>query len=253
MMLEQNVYVDELQLISPGEIKKAALCLALFFDQSDYDKLIRHLHFQEHNYFNTLTFQKKIRSYLLGRFVAKQAVASLTGQITLSKILIQAGIFNQPIVVCNKQNIQVSITHCGDCALAVAFPEAYPLGVDLERIDSSNIEVLEYQMSTMEKKQISCLPLSRAAGATLIWTAKEALSKVLKTGLMTPFEVFEIEKFKHLADNCVAGYYKLFPQYKVVSFIVKGHICSIVYPAVTKKYFDIDALKERPGIYSFIE
>jgi len=53
MMLEQNVYVDELQLISLGEIKKATLCLALFVGQSNYDKLIRHLHFQEHKYFNT--------------------------------------------------------------------------------------------------------------------------------------------------------------------------------------------------------
>ena len=127
-----------------------------------------------------------------------------------------------------------------------------PLGVDLEKIDSGNIEVLENQMSTMEKK-ISLLPLPRAARVTLIWTAKEALSKVLKTGLITPLEVFEIEKFEHLASNCVAGYYKFFPQYKVVSFIVKGYICSIVYPAVTKKCFDIDVLKEGLSMYSFME
>lgn len=244
MILEPNVYMDELQLISPGEIKKATLCFAFFLHEADYDRLIRYLHFQERQYFNTLIFPKKIRNYLLGRYVAKQAVAYLTGQINLANIMIRSGIFNQPIVTGNKQNIQVSITHCGNCALALAFPEEYPLGVDLEKIDPGNIEVLEKQMSAIEQKQISFLPLSRAAGATLIWTAKEALAKVLKTGLITPLEVFEIEKIERLANNCIAGYYALFPQYKVISFIVNGYSCSIVYPAATKKHFAIDALKE---------
>jgi 4'-phosphopantetheinyl transferase len=252
MMLERNVYIDELQLISPGEIKKATLCFAFSLYELDNDRLIRHLHFQEREYFNTLIFPKKIRNYLLGRFVAKRAVADLTGEINLSNIMIQSGIFNQPIVICNKQNIQVSITHCGNCALALAFPEAYPLGVDLEKIDPGNSEVLEKQMSTVEKQQISVLPFSRAARATLIWTAKEALSKVLKTGLITPLEVFEIEKIECLKNNYIAGYYKSFPQYKVISFIVNGYSCSIAYPAVTKKHFAIDALKEGLGMYFFL-
>lgn len=249
IMLKQNVYIDELQLMSSGEIKKASLCFAFFLSESDYDRLVQNLHIQERNYFNTLIFQKRRRSYLLGRFVAKQAVAKLTGQTNLASIIIQPGIFNQPIVVCNEQNIQVSITHCGNCALAIAFPEAYPLGVDLEKIDYGNIEVLEKQMSPVEKKQISFLPFSRAAKATLIWTAKEALSKVLKTGLITPLEVFEIEKIERLENNYIVSSYKFFPQYKAISFTVNCYICSIVYPAVTKKTFAIDALKEGLCMY----
>lgn len=251
MIINKNVYLDELQLISPGEIKKATLCLAFFRYKSEYDRLIRYLHFQECKYFNTLNFQKKIRHYLLGRFAAKQAVADLTGQINLSDIIIQSGIFNQPIATADKQNIQVSITHCGNCALALAFPEAYPTGVDLEKIESVNAEVLEEHMSTLEKEQTNFLPFSRAANFTLIWTAKEALAKILKTGLTTPLEVFEIEKIECPESNCVLGYYRLFPQYKAISFIVGCYSCSIVYPAVTKDFFNIDALKERLSICSF--
>lgn len=252
MILEQNVYLDELQLSSLEEIKKATLCFVFFLHEAEYDKLVRHLNFQERQYFNTLNFPKKIKTYLLGRFAAKKAVTSLTGQINLSEIMIQSGIFNQPIVVCNKQNIQVSITHCDSCALALAFPEAYPMAVDLEKIDSGNIEVLEKHMSTLEKKQIRVLPFSRAAKTTLIWTAKEALSKVLKTGLTTPLEVFELEKIEYLENNCIAGCYKLFPQYKVMSFIVNGYSCSIVYPAITKKYFNLDKLKQGLNMYFFM-
>lgn len=242
-MLKRSVYFDELSLIRSDKIFKATLCCCFFSRIIDYEGLVQYLHTKERNYYNTLKFKKRIRSYLLGRYVAKQAVAVLTGEDDLTNILIESGIFTQPIVVSNKQNVQVSITHCDDFGAALAFPEAHPLGIDLEKISPNKRDVLERQITEDEKKLISSSTFSYEAGLTLLWTAKEALSKVLKTGLMTPFKVFEISKIE-IHDNYAMCYYKNFTQYKVISFTIYKYMCSMVHPLKTRIQFDIYSFKE---------
>jgi 4'-phosphopantetheinyl transferase len=95
-------------------------------------------------------------------------------------IFIQAGIFQQPVVVSGKHNLQVSITHCDDFGAALAFPETDPMGIDIERIGPAQRAALERQMTEAEKERMNFLPVAYDMGITLLWTAKEALSKVLK-------------------------------------------------------------------------
>lgn len=242
-MQKHSVYIGELSLIRPDNIFKATLCCCFFSHVMDCEWLVQYLHTKERNYYNALKFEKRIRSYLLGRFVAKQAVAALTGEEDLTNIFIQSGIFTQPIVVSNKQNIQVSITHCDNFGAALAFPEAHPMGIDFQKISHDKRDVLERQISEAEKEQISSSSFSYVAGLTLLWTAKEALSKVLKTGLMTPFKVFEISKIEIHNDYAMC-YYKNFTQYKVISFIIHKYMCSMVYPLKTRIQFNIYSLKE---------
>lgn len=239
-----TVYLEELDLIRPENTYKAALCCFFYPPNADYRELIQYLHFQERNYYHKLRFEKRIRTYLMGRFVAKHAVASLTGEANLTNIIIQSGIFTQPVVAPNQGNIQVSITHCDPLGAALAFPEAHPMGIDLEKISFNKKEVLESQITETEKARISDWPFSYVTGLTLLWTAKEALSKTLKTGLMTPFEIFEISKAE-VYENHIICYYKNFAQYKVISFTIGGYMCSIVHPLKTGIHFDLNSLKRR--------
>lgn len=241
-MKNRIIYIDELSLIRPENIFKAILCCS---GRIDYEGLIPHLHPQERDYFETLKFEKRIKRYLMGRYVAKQAVSALTGEKDLSNILIQSGIFTQPIVVSNQQNIQVSITHSDNFAAALAFPEVHPMGIDLEKINLNQNEVLESQMTEAEKERIRFLSFSYSYETllTLLWTAKEALSKALKTGLMTPFQVFEISKIE-FRDDYIMSYYINFAQYKVISFIISNYVCSIVHPLKSYLHLDIKSIKE---------
>jgi 4'-phosphopantetheinyl transferase len=249
-MQKHYIYINRLDLVRPEETFKAALCFGFFIQMTDYEATIPYLHARERDYYNTLKFEKRIKSYLMGRFVAKQAVAALSGENNLSDIFIQPGIFTQPIVVSNQRNIQVSITHCDDFGAALAFPEAHPMGIDIEKIQLKNREALERQITESEKERINCLPASYNTGLTLLWTVKEALSKVLKTGLMTPFEVFEISKIE-LYDNYQISYFKNFAQYKAISFTIgNNYLCSMVHPFKTKLDFDIEALRVN---FDFIE
>ena len=246
-MQNSNVYINEIDLIRPGNTCKVTLCCCFFSCMTDYESLIQYLHSQERNYYNTLQFEKRIRSYLLGRFAAKKAVAALTSEENLTNIFIQAGIFQQPVVVSGKHNLQVSITHCDDFGAALAFPETHPMGIDIEVIDPAQRAILERQMTEAEKEKIIFLPVAYDMGITLLWTAKEALSKALKTGLMTPFEVFEISKIE-FRENYAICYYKNFTQYKVTAFTLGSYVCSIVHPLKSELHLDIEPLK---GTFSF--
>lgn len=243
------IYINKLEAIRPDNKFKVTLCFCHFSSKKVYDGVIEHLHIQERTYYHTLKFDRRIRSYLLGRFVAKQAVSALTGEKRLTNIHIQSGIFTQPIVVSDQKNIQVSITHCDDFGAAIAFPEAHPMGIDIEKCDPNKIDAFTSQMTQAEVKLLHSLKFSDETGCTLLWTAKEALSKILKTGLMTPFEVFEISKVE-ITNDSILCYYKNFAQYKVTAFRVADYICSIAYPLKTKLSFDSKMLKEK---FSFIE
>jgi len=243
-MYERSVYTDKLHLVRPEAIYNANLCLCSIPSVNNYAKLACYLHPEEQKYYSTLVFERRIRSYLFGRYVAKKAVADFSGEENLNEICIQSGIFTQPVVVSGKGNVQVSISHCNNLAAALAFPEVHPLAIDIEQIDHDKHGALQSQLSLAEQGLAkSCLP-SYENALTLLWTAKEALSKVLKTGLMTPFLLFEISKIER-HEHYVECLYRNFAQYKSFSFFAGDCICSIVHPMKTEIRFDRNELFER--------
>jgi 4'-phosphopantetheinyl transferase len=194
-------------LIRPAESFKAVLSLCYFSTFANYKEIVSLLHPQEWEYYKSLKFEKRIKSYLIGRLAAKKAVSSLVGDKNLAKILIQAGIFTQPVTTYEeKQNIQVSISHRDDFSAAIAFPEAHPMGIDIERIIAEKNAVIERETTESEINLITTLPFSHEVMLTLLWTAKEALSKVLRTGLMTPFKIYEVDQIEVQRDYLLCFY-----------------------------------------------
>ncbi len=243
-MINRNIYAEELTLIRPEESFKACLCLCEFTTFANYKELAGFLHPQERKYYETLKFEKRIKSYLFGRFAAKKAIATLIRDDNLTKTLIQAGIFNQPITTYeDKQNIQVSISHCDNFGAAIAFPEVHPMGIDIERINIEQNEAIERETTESEIKLIKELHFPYEKMLTILWTVKEALSKVLKTGLMTPFKIYEIDKIE-IRHNYLLSFYKNFAQYKAISFIIDDYICSITYPIKTELNINIHSINE---------
>ncbi|MEW9701801.1 4'-phosphopantetheinyl transferase superfamily protein [Paenibacillus sp. SI8] len=249
MAPEGQCFINEILLTRPEHIYKASICCCYVKNMAEFERIIPYLHIEERNYFDTLKFEKRIRSFLLGRFAAKQAVAALTGEEKLEYIHIQAGIFDQPILSSTTRNTQVSITHCNDYGAAIAFPEAHPMGIDFEKIDDKKRSAFESQITLAEKENINALPISLDTALTLLWSAKEALSKVLKTGLTTSFKVFEVSKIELYDDHFIC-FYKNFKQYKAIAFTVGSHICAIACPLKTEMNLDICSFK---GKFTSIE
>jgi len=195
------------------------------------------LHPIEQAYFNNLQFTKRQHSYLLGRYCAKQAILMCATLGSPNEILIEKGIFEQPITYhpC-LINTQVSISHCDRLGIALAFPEACPMAIDIETIELDKHETFISQLTTHEKKLKNAF--SSNIPPEMFWTMKEALSKALKCGLTTPFELLEVECISMDGALFVARF-KNFSQYLAISFFISKNVCSIVYPKNVQLEIDL--------------
>lgn len=222
---------------SPVDRFETFLCFCEFSEINAYQATTQIFHPREKKYYDGL-FSKRARSYQIGRYVAKRAVAALTGEKEFRNILVEQGIFDQPVVTCRvRSNVQVSITHCDGLGAAIAFWENYPMGIDIERINLEHSNLLEGQLTEQEKELIKTLPYPYQAALTIFWTSKEALSKVLRTGLTTPLYIYEVSKVE-VYHKFIISYYLNFTQYLTVSFVSEPYVCSLTFPKNIKIDFE---------------
>lgn len=194
-------------------------------------------HLEERKRFETYQFPERRKSYIMGRYAAKKAIVKAVNDssIFLEEIWISEGIFHFPVVVNPKvQNLRVSISHSGSYAAAIAFPEQHPMAIDIEMLDrfrdKEKIEAIRTQMTSHDLSLLEVYPQQTNEILGLLWTAKEALSKVLMTGLMTSFTLYEINSINYNSSYFISSFTH-FPQYKAITFFVHNSvICTIVIP-----------------------
>ena len=188
------------------------------------------LHPKEIEYFKNLKFDKRKSSYLLGRIAAKNALCALVGVRNIKSYFIDFGVFHFPVIKSiSNQNLQVSISHCDNIGIAIAFPEDHPLGIDIEKVDVGKIEAIKSQFSSEEIRLISESKLPVSIGYVTMWTVKEALSKIYKTGLTINFKMLEIKSLEKMELNYRCTVLHSI-QYKAISCYSGDYICSIVLP-----------------------
>lgn len=238
-----QMYTDYFTLKSLGETFPVYInfCMTNSFQENQIIESI--LHDDEMEYFKSLKYERRINSFLLGRYASKKAVSALIGEKNLKKISIKNGVFNQPVIVCESRNkVHVSITHCGDLGAAVAFSDLLLIGIDIESIGSCKKETFERVLTQNEKTLVHKIPYSYEEFLAMVWTIKESLSKVLKTGLTIPFSVLEVVDIEIYNEYCIS-IFKNFTQYKCISFAIRSFICSITFPKNMEILMDINGMK----------
>ncbi len=180
----------------------------------------------------TFDHARRRTSYLLGRYAAKLALMRVTGITDGRAIDVVAGCFQQPIVVAPLDvPVGVSISHSATGACAVAFPDGHPMGIDVEEIVPDRVTTMRTQFAAGERDVIArCGDEMKLSAA--VWTAKEALSKVLRCGLTVPFELLEVDGLT-CADEEVSGVFRHFAQYRFQSWIRGPAVVSLVLPRRT--------------------
>lgn len=220
------------------ELKRASQCFVAAFglikqELSDLMQNVSLLHPQEIKYAQNLEFDRRKSSYLLGRVAAKKALTVFVGNENIKSYFIDFGIFNFPVIKSFlNHNLQISISHCDNIGFAVVFPEEHPLGIDIEKIDADKIDTIRCQLSFEEINLISINKVSPLIGYTMIWTAKEALSKIYKTGLTVNLELFAISSLEKFGSVYECNFLHSI-QYKAISYYSGGYVCSIVLPKNT--------------------
>lgn len=234
------------QIIRPeGKYLESNICFFAHNNVIDfYEMNPGILNIKEKIYFDNLDFEKRKKSYLLGRFAAKTSVSQLLEIDYMDEFLIDKGIMGHPVLLClNNQNIQVSITHCDDLGCAIAYPFAHPIALDIEPIKEDIDEMKECFMTNDEFDLVHKLNCTNTEKMSMIWTAKEALSKLLKTGLTTSFDTYEIAKCE-ISDGYWTCWFQRFTQYKAINFYAQGHAFSFAFPKKSELVIDIKQLKK---------
>lgn len=146
---------------------------------------------EERQKFGVLKTDKRRHDWLLGRWTAKrllQAVIHARHGVTLplNRVNILPDADGAPLVSINEYApFTLSISHSkGTAFCGVIECEAWPLGVDIERIEPhSEVFVADY-FTTAEVDRInSSPPRTHDVLVTAIWCAKEAVLKALRVGL----------------------------------------------------------------------
>ncbi len=202
-----------------------------------------YLHAEELAYFQGLVFERRRQSYLLGRFAAKTALASLAGGVPRCNFAVTAGVFGQPVTRA-LEGLCVSISHADAMACAIAYPEGHPMGVDVEEASAERVSIMAQEL-TPDELRLGCGLAPESVRRATLWTAKEALSKILRVGMMTPMELLAAETLEPSrlslpgwGGGGLAGTYVNFAQYRFQSFSGAGAALTLGLPRRTEIVFE---------------
>ncbi|HEY0330317.1 MAG TPA: 4'-phosphopantetheinyl transferase superfamily protein [Rhodopseudomonas sp.] len=171
------------------------------------------------------------QSFLAGRRAAKNALSVLAPGVSIGEIKVLPGLLQQPVAfVPGRSNLQVTLSHAGTAAIAVAHPEACPMGVDLERAAQEQQSALGEQTTPRERALAQAmLPYDEHQRLLLLWCLKEALSKALRCGLTVPFRLLEVASLVPLPGG-VRARFENFTQYEGTAFCAAPLAVALVLP-----------------------
>jgi 4'-phosphopantetheinyl transferase len=210
-----------------------------YMTETESHQLIPYLTSEERDYLKFIRSDKRLRSYLYGRYSLKKAVSQYSNEVQLNNINIKNGIFGQPVIeLKSPKNPGGSLSHCETCAASLVYDEALIMGIDIEEVNRNVRKVLENNITTHEASLIKNQVIQETLAFVILWTAKESLAKCLKTGLTVPLELYEVEKIENKEK-----YFKIsfthFMQYTAFTFVFDTYVCSITYPKLIELSLDI--------------
>lgn len=188
----------------------------------------------ERVFIERLRYPARRESFVLGRIAAKRAViaARRPELIDATQFEIRKGVFEQPIVF--PFPVELSIAHSGGAAVALACESGHPVGLDLELAMRTRPDFLEESFTAGERTFIAGRAGTIEENYCLAWTIKEALAKILRTGLTTPFRVLEFAPDSGRAEAPIQVTFSNFTQYKAMAWRIAQFSLAIALPRKTE-------------------
>ncbi|WP_245431117.1 4'-phosphopantetheinyl transferase family protein [Rhodoplanes roseus] len=174
---------------------------------------------------------RRRHSLLAGRRAAKLALRHVLPGTASRSVRILPGVLDQPVVSGGgAENLQVTLSHAGSLAVAVAHAEACPIGVDLDLPSPEHRAALFEQTSETERRlAAAALDVDEDRRLITLWCLKEALSKALRCGLTVPFGVLEIASLVREGQGVRAQFVN-FGQYVGLGVCTAGPSFAVVMP-----------------------
>ena len=200
------------------------------------------LHAHEEALLTDRLHARRRHGLLIGRYAAKCALAALRPDLDPRALAIRPGVLEQPVLSgAGLGHLGISLSHAGPVAMAVAFPEACPMGVDLERIRPTNIALLTSQTHAAERRLLAAhCAAPEAERLTRLWCLKEALSKTLRCGLTVPLDLLAIGSVTAKATGLGVTFAN-FAQYQGLSLAAGDLAAALVLPRPPAVTLSVDA------------
>jgi 4'-phosphopantetheinyl transferase len=178
-------------------------------------------------------FAAKKESFLSGRLAAKRALGALLEEPDLRRIEIRPGIYGQPLVQHPRAGAaRVTLSHSRGLAVALAFPAAYPMGIDIETISAVSAATIlgEVEASPAELSWLVACGVDDATACCVLWTAREALGKALTIGVNGPLGVLALSEIRSDGANAWTGRYQNFPRCRCLSQAIGDRVLTLALP-----------------------
>lgn len=144
---------------------------------------------REREYTGSLRFTKRRTEFLLRRLVAKHAVAAVTGwpvdPAGLARIEVANAPSGAPYLLLDEKPTALELSISDRAGWAVCLVGDHTLGCDLELVEPRSAGFVRDFLTVPEREYVAAQPDgdARHAAANLLWSAKESVLKVLRTGL----------------------------------------------------------------------
>ena len=181
----------------------------------------------------TYKFAAKKQDFLLGRLAAKRAIGAWIPDQDLRRIEIHAGEHGQPLVQHPQAgSVEVTLSHSRGLAVALAYSAAFPLGIDLETVSAVSAKTIMGELGTSSPEQawLAASGLDEATACCVLWTAREALGKALKTGLDRPLGALSLTEIRAVGAGDWVGRYLNYPQCQCLLRVRGGRVLSVAMP-----------------------
>lgn len=225
-----------------GQKNNYSIMFNITLFSENYSTIKECLNGDELDELDNLRNERRIRSYLFGRYSLKRNVANYINEKQLRKISILNGVFLQPII--NHPYSAIiggSLSHCNKCAASLVYNEALIMGIDIEERENDFHNIMITEVTKNEMDIFKNIALSSQLLYGVLWTTKESLSKCLRTGLTIPFYIMEIDNLTY-HGLYFESTFRHFSQYRTITFIMKEQICSITYPKNVTISFDVEKI-----------
>ncbi|HKU72081.1 MAG TPA: 4'-phosphopantetheinyl transferase superfamily protein [Burkholderiales bacterium] len=178
-------------------------------------------------------FPGKKQDFLLGRLAAKCAIGTLISERDLRRIEIRAGERGQPLIQHPQAGASdVTISHSHGLAVALAYSAAFPMGIDLETVSAVSAGTILGELGTSGPEQawLATAGIDEATACCVLWTAREAMGKALKTGVEGPLGALSLKEIRPVGDGDWVGRYLNYPQAQCLLQAHGGRVLSLAMP-----------------------
>ncbi|MGZ5279303.1 MAG: 4'-phosphopantetheinyl transferase family protein [Pseudobdellovibrionaceae bacterium] len=186
------------------------------------------LHRDEVKIYNDIKDRRRRYQFLMGRYAAKRNLGWNVSGFHMSDVAILGDPLGKPTIKANTfLAVGVSISHVDNLAVALVGPKSH-IGIDIEVLRKSLVLIGPTVLSECERNLMSEFSFSQEGEMEgIVWSAKEAASKFLGTGINGSLSQFAISACQQLGQGQYRFSFIHFPAVQSYSYVASGLVLNL--------------------------